>query len=527
MSKKVFIILIVMMTIAVAGIIALQIYWINNALEIRKKQFVTNTKSALIEVISAVEDREFRDFYKEVNPVFSKLKTLDNRELREFVYQKYDTINKELFTYKRSILQDNFSSPVQIFTSDSSENNNIINFKSYFYKKERELTSLKFPNGKDIKLNKDIIRAVNIGELSVLEKMEIEDMYKEYAPRYPIYKRISNIELQLKIKNELSNRNIDTPFEFAIFDGDLPTKIKTSKFNLSKVSNSVPIFDSDNGKSKYFLYVNFPERQNFIMSNIKRQLILAAVFMIFIILSFGGALYQMIKQKKISEIKTDFINNMTHEFKTPIATINLALDAIKNPKIINDNESVLKYVKMIRQENKRMHSQVENVLQISKLEKNQLEISKDILDIHDIIEDAIAHVSLIVKDRGGFITTHFEAIQTEVSASELHLTNVIVNILDNAMKYNTNVPKIDVFTENAGNFVLVKIKDNGIGMSKVGQKSIFDKFYREQKGNVHDVKGHGLGLSYVKKIIDNHHGTVYVESEKGRGSTFFIKLPIV
>ncbi|HIP26375.1 MAG TPA: hypothetical protein EYG80_01840, partial [Flavobacteriaceae bacterium] len=145
MSKKVFIILIVMMTIAVAGIIALQIYWINNALEIRKKQFVTNTKSALIEVISAVEDREFRDFYKEVNPVFSKLKTLDNRELREFVYQKYDTINKELFTYKRSILQDNFSSPVQIFTSDSSENNNIINFKSYFYKKERELTSLKFP----------------------------------------------------------------------------------------------------------------------------------------------------------------------------------------------------------------------------------------------------------------------------------------------------------------------------------------------------------------------------------------------
>jgi len=527
MSKKVFIILIIMMTIAVAGIIGLQIYWINNALEIRKKQFVTNTKSALIDVVNAVEDREFRDFYKDISPVFSNLKTLENREIREFIFQKYDTINKELFTYKRSILQDNFSTPLQIFSGDSSENKNVINFKSYFYKKERELSSLKFPKGKDIKLNKDIIRSINIGELSILEKMEIEDMYKEYAPRYPIYKRINNVELQFKIKNELRNRNIDTPFEFAVFDGDLPTKIKTSKFNLSKVSNSVPIFDSDNGKSKYFLYVNFPEKQNFIMSNIMRQLILVAVFIIFIILSFASALYQMIKQKKISEIKTDFINNMTHEFKTPIATINLALDAIKNPQIINNNESVLKYVKMIRQENKRMHSQVENVLQISKLEKNQLEISKDVLDIHDIIEDAIAHVSLIVEDKGGFIKTNFEAIQTEVTASELHLTNVIVNILDNAMKYNTNTPEISVFTENAGNFVIIKVRDNGIGMSKAVQKNIFEKFYREQKGNVHDVKGHGLGLSYVKKIIDNHHGTVYVESEKGSGSTFFIKLPIV
>ena len=218
---------------------------------------------------------------------------------------------------------------------------------------------------------------------------------------------------------------------------------------------------------------------------------------------------------------------MTHEFKTPIATINLALDAIKNPKIINDNDSVLKYVKMIRQENKRMHSQVENVLQISKLEKNQLDISKEMIDVNDIIDDAVAHVSLLINDKGGYINTHLEAIQTEINGNELHLTNVIVNILANAMSNNTNIPEIDIYTENVGNYILIKIKDNGIGMSKIVQKNIFNKFYREQKGNVHDIKGHGLGLSYVKKIIDSHHGIVYVASEKDKGSTFFIKISII
>ncbi len=525
MSKKVFVALIVLMTIAVAGIISIQVYWINNALEIRKKQFTTNTKSALVEAVKNVEDREFRNYFEEFRPFYSKLKNPKNSELREFVYQKYDTINKELFTYKRSILQNNFSSPIQIFNQDSSSN--LMNYKSYFYKKEKEITSLNKPLSKDIKTHNKHVKEVNIGKLSALEKMELEDYYKEIAPRYPIYKRVTATELQFNIKNELRKRNINTPFEFAVYDDELPTKIKTPKFSYNNISNTVPLFDSDNGKSHYFLHVDFPESQNFIFSNIKKQLILAAIFIIFIILAFASALYQLLKQKKISEIKTDFINNMTHEFKTPIATINLALDAIKNPKIINDDESVMKYVKMIRQENKRMHSQVENVLQISKLEKNQLQISKDVVDVHDLLDDAINHVSLIIKDKGGAIRTHFKAIQTEITANELHLTNVFTNILDNAMKYNTKTPEIDIFTENAGNYVVVKIVDNGIGMSKAVQKNIFEKFYREQKGNVHNVKGHGLGLSYVKKIVENHNGTVYVESEKGKGSAFYIKLPIV
>ncbi len=218
---------------------------------------------------------------------------------------------------------------------------------------------------------------------------------------------------------------------------------------------------------------------------------------------------------------------MTHEFKTPIATINLALDAIKNPKVINDTSNILRYVGMIREENKRMHAQVENVLRISKLEKNQLDISKDAVEGYDIIEEAISHVNLLTLDKKGTIHTHFEAIQSEVLGNQFHLINVFVNILENALKYSDKNPKIDIYTESTNTYFIIKIKDEGIGMTKNVQKQVFDKFYREQKGNIHDVKGHGLGLAYVKEIVDNHQGTVFVMSEKGKGSTFTVKLPLI
>ena len=218
---------------------------------------------------------------------------------------------------------------------------------------------------------------------------------------------------------------------------------------------------------------------------------------------------------------------MTHEFKTPIATINLALDAIKNPKIIDDKEKIQRYLQMIRDENKRMHAQVENVLRISKLEKRELEINKENNDIHDIIDEAVEHINLIIEDRLGTIIKHYDATRSTVLLNDVHFTNVIVNILDNAIKYSPEVPQIDIYTENIKDFIIIKIKDQGAGMSKVAQKRIFEKFYREHTGDLHNVKGHGLGLAYVKKIVDNHEGEVFVESEKGKGSTFIIKLPLI
>ena len=174
-----------------------------------------------------------------------------------------------------------------------------------------------------------------------------------------------------------------------------------------------------------------------------------------------------------------------------------------------------------------MHAQVENVLRISKLDKNDLNISKERLKLHDIVEDAVTHVQLIVEDRKGYINLHLDALKSSILANDTHFTNVIVNMLDNAIKYSDEAPKINVYTENIGNNILLKIVDEGNGMSKQVQKRVFEKFYREHSGNIHNIKGHGLGLAYVKKIVEDHQGHISVESEKGKGSTFTVRLPLI
>jgi two-component system phosphate regulon sensor histidine kinase PhoR len=289
----------------------------------------------------------------------------------------------------------------------------------------------------------------------------------------------------------------------------------------------VPLFENNDINGGYQLYVNFYEQERDVWSSILGMTILSLTFTSVIFIAFYSALSQLIRQRQIAEIKNDFINNMTHEFKTPIATINLALDALKNPKIKGNESFFSKYTKMIRDENGRMLKQVENVLRISKLEKNELDLPKERYDIHNILEDSISHISLIVEDRGGYINEHFEATNSNVLANDSHFTNVIVNILDNAIKYTEDAPKIDIWTENEKDTIIVKIKDHGIGMTKVSQKRIFEKFYRVPTGDIHNVKGHGLGLSYVKKILDDHDATISVESELGKGSTFKIKLHLI
>tara|TARA_B110000495_G_C22825194_1_gene481560 strand:- start:108 stop:785 length:678 start_codon:yes stop_codon:yes gene_type:complete len=225
-------------------------------------------------------------------------------------------------------------------------------------------------------------------------------------------------------------------------------------------------------------------------------------------------------------MKSDFINNMTHEFKTPIATIKLALDAIKNKQVQVDLIKRDKYLKMIRDENERMNFQVENVLRISQLDRKENIIKKSICNLNDVINESLIHLDLLLKDRDVQVEIEFLALISEIEISEDDFVNVFVNILENAIKYSAEEPKIKIITENNMNSIVVKIIDNGMGMNSQVKGKIFDKFYRETKGNVHDVKGHGLGLSYVKKIIDLHSGTIYANSEVGKGSTFIITLPL-
>lgn len=521
MSKRIFAVLLVLMSIALVGIITVQIFWIKSSIEIREEQFSTSVKFALAKVSQNIQDREFRDNVNEWAPVLDSMQHLKERGVKDMFFERIDTVRNETFTFRQSIIENDYKTQITPFESDS------INFKTFIRQQETQIENIEFKSKDFVDLSPKE-RIVKLERLDKYDKLNLEEYNQNIASRRPIYERVSANEIRMNLDNELKAHNIDTYFEYAVFNDDIITKVKSEKFERQdKYSYAVPLFVDNDGLSDYDLYVCFPDKKQFILSNISWLLLLSVLFIVIIILAFSSSIYQLIKQKQISEIKTDFINNMTHEFKTPIATINLAIDSIRNPRIIEDKEKVIRYVEMIREENKRMHAQVENVLRISKLEKKQLDVIKEVVDMHEIIEDAISHVDLIIIDKKGYIKVHFAASLTEVLGSQFHLTNMITNILDNAIKYSDDAPKIDVYTENAGNNILIKIKDQGIGMTKTVQKKIFDKFYREQTGNIHKVKGHGLGLSYVKSITLQHNGTIHVESEKGKGSTFIVKLPLI
>ncbi|NND51558.1 MAG: HAMP domain-containing histidine kinase [Flavobacteriaceae bacterium] len=521
MSKKLFVLLVVLMSLSLIGIIFVQAYYINNTVKNEKEQFTFNVKKALSFTSKAIEDREFRNYVEDLQKFIAEGGQPDSTALKQLTFLRQDEDSNEIIIYKNGIFEEKFKIPTFFDIGlDSVNISRILNERqTQVYKTNTLDGSLTFSPEKSIQY---------ITEMSKLEKETFESAYRDQAKILPIHTRVSKGQIEKLLTKKLKEDNIDIDFEYAIYAKDLATKIQSSNFELAKNSTiGVPIFLDNNNESDFTLYVNFPERKKFILSSIIGMTLLSIIFTTIIIIAYTSAIYQLIKQRQISQIKTDFINNMTHEFKTPIATINLALDAIKNPQIINDEDKVKRYLKMIKDENKRMHAQVENVLRISKLEKNELNIRKDRVKLHDLIQDAIAHIILIVEDKNGYIKTHFDAVKSSVLANETHFTNVIVNILDNAVKYSENSPKIDVYTENVGTNIILKIKDQGSGMTKSVQKKVFEKFYREHTGDVHNIKGHGLGLAYVKRIVHDHQGHVSVESEKGKGSTFTIKLPLI
>ena len=526
MNKLFFRLLVLLMSLSLIGIILVQVFWFNTSLKRNDEQFKFHVKQVIGNVATKLQKLEAYSFYDKYNQYKDSTgKIPQKNDLLEFRYVQKNLKTNKVIVYSNSIMSEDFNVSSPLFGKKKDS----VKIKSFNSKRVTEVYNNK--NIDNSNTQQSLIPDVKIekvGSLDVLDNAQFEIFFKDIASALPIDERVSKEILQKLLKKELEESGVNTRFEFGIYSSGLATRIKSNDFVYDKAATySIPIYTDNEGNSKYELLVTFPHKKKFLLSELVSITVLSIIFTLIIIIAYTSALNQLIRQRQISEIKTDFINNMTHEFKTPIATINLALDAIRNPKIIDDKEKVLRYLQMIKDENKRMHAQVENVLRISKLEKRELNISKEASNIHDVISLAIEHVNLILEDRQGMITTHFNAIRTSVLVNEVYFTNVIVNILENAIKYSPNVPKIDVFTENVKDMVIIKISDNGIGMSKVALKRVFEKFYREHTGNIHNVKGHGLGLAYVKRIVEDHNGQVYVESEKGKGSTFVIKLPLI
>ena len=335
-----------------------------------------------------------------------------------------------------------------------------------------------------------------------------------------------------EVKNTLQRRlllsNINTPFEFAIVkDG----KVTDGYFKQAKESDfkksiyRVPLFSDRIFKQDVVLSVVFPQKSNYVLGSMEWVLGGSMLFSMIILATFAMSLYLIIRQKKVSEMKSDFINNMTHEFKTPIATISLAADTITNPKVINDESGIRHFIAMIKKENSRMNKQVETILQIATLDKKEMDFVFEDVSIHSLIERAVETIGIQVSQKEGTIILDLKAENPVVSGDSEHLTNLLHNLLDNANKYSPEKPEIKVSTINTEKGIKISVEDNGIGMNKAVQSKIFERFYRQTSGNIHNVKGFGLGLSYVKAIVEAHKGSISVTSEPEEGSRFDIFLP--
>jgi two-component system phosphate regulon sensor histidine kinase PhoR len=363
--------------------------------------------------------------------------------------------------------------------------------------------------------------------------------------KFPLEKRIDPVFLKKILTQEFLELELDLDFSFGVFDNFRKRMIILNGYYLADVGNNsrvsnpglkfetllknseykIDIFPSITGNPGT-LKVFFPKKTSWLWKSVWPLLTLSLLLVAIILACFSYVIYVVFRQKKLSEIKNDFVNNMTHEFKTPIATISLASDSITSPMVINMPEKIRKFAEIIRQENRRMLSQVEKVLQMALLDKHDFKLNLKELSIHEIIEQAVSNVNLQIQQRDGYILKELNALNSTIMGDPIHMTNIIYNLLDNANKYSPDKPEITVSTRNVGGFIEIRISDHGIGMNREAQKLIFEKFYRVPTGNIHNVKGFGLGLSYVKAMTLEHNGKVEVDSEPGKGSTFKLTFPL-
>ena len=511
---------------SLVAIILVQVYWTHSAWKDKEEEFSLSVIQSLKTVSSQIQDRELADYIAAFERLIDSVGTPDESNYTDIFLFMDENISSNLTSfYAYGILEEDYNINLSEINLNIENEENVKDFK-----KVKTTTIL----NNDQIFNRENRFASSINKLKSVERINIFDQAKyrsaflDYSSTIPIHRRVSSIELKTLLESELSTKNIKTKFEFGIYNNGLATKIKSNSYLELQTGPSykTPIFVNDNGESPYTLVVSFPERDKYVFSSIISVAGLSILLTLFVLVVSTTAVYQIIHQKKISEIKSDFINNMSHEFKTPIATINLAIDAIKNPKTMGKASKVKDYINVIKEENNRMLSQVEDILLISQLEKGLLPIKMESVNINNIIKNSIYHVNLILQNKKGKIEVEYNAYEPNIIGNFDHLTNVLVNILDNALKYSENTPIIKIVTNSTEDDLQINIEDNGIGMDKSTKRLIFDKFYRKESGNIHDIKGHGLGLSYVKKIIELHKGKIELISKIKEGTKFIIKLPL-
>ncbi len=368
-----------------------------------------------------------------------------------------------------------------------------------------------------LELNTDEnLRRIALREPCVDEKTDIRDVI---APRL----------LDSLIRMEFKCLKVSRGYEYAIYNKKT-NKLVFGNFRqypdqilLSPYQQSVEALFKPGA---YYLSIYFPQKTSGVIMQLLGWMILSALFMVAVLASFWITLRTVYRQKKWSEMKTDFINNMTHEFKTPISTIGVASEMLLKDEVNTQAARVLKYVGIILSENNRLQNQVEQVLQSAMLEKGNIQLRMKSTDVHRLIAQTVNSFQLRIQEREGTMHTALTADNYHLTLDRLHITNVLANLIDNALKYSPSKPEITISCYNQKTALVIEVQDKGLGINKESQKHIFKNFYRVHTGNIHDVKGFGIGLFYVKRIVELHGGSVELESEPGLGSTFRLFLPL-
>ncbi len=506
MSDRAYKIILTLISIALFCVIGLQLLWLRNLLEVKKEELKGKTREALNAVVKQLQKQEdvhlVTENISELLPdsMFSnKIKMLVNHEDMKRKYFVSDTTISTSWSDSVIINEDENG----IHTTQT-----IVRLSPGEKKQTLVVSSETRKNtSKRVKNLKGIVKQL-VMEGSSMDK--------------PLPERLNFDSLKNLLNTQLSLLGIEQPFEYALAQGGTNGKLlkQTAAYKNIPPSNEyrVKLFPDDILPHENYLRLYYTDEYGYAFAQLKPLLALSLLFTLIIIGVFVLTLRTVLRQKKLNEMKNDFINNMTHEFKTPIATISIAMDALGNPKVRYDDEKFGYYNKIIKEENTRLNSHVEKVLQMALLDKGGIQLQKSPVHVNELLEQAVRSYELFIEQKGAKVNLALRAEKDVIHGDSFHLLHIMNNLLDNALKYSPGIPELVITTGNKGGRLEVAFADKGMGMDKETQARMFDKFYRAQGGNLHDVKGFGLGLSYVKSMMEAHGGTIEISSELGKGT---------
>jgi len=505
---------------ALIALTFIQFAWIKDAVSINNKHFNNVVNSVLSEVCKDIETNE--TIYKISNEVYSyKDVTADLHQADNYSFLNRVQVpdsNVEFYYSKSAIsFKDNHTQVIDTTIKAYIGDSLVLN-------KSNKYTDIK----KELVKTSDLEEHINhtVGKKALFVEKIVNSLldYNE-----DINKRVSKNQVKSLLNKYLAANDIDINYEFSVYEDDETPIFCSDKFNGKECDKTYRhrLFPNDIKNSHYYLLVNFPTKSRYIVKSLWVMASSSMLVILIILTIFTLTLIIIFKQKKLSEMKNDFVSNMTHELKTPISTISLASQMLGDSQISNSKEQISSISGIIKDETNRLSIQVEKVLQTSILDKGLLKFKIEDIDIHQVIQGVYDNFNIRVEKESGKFILNLDASKHLIKADRLHITNVMVNLTENALKYKNDIPEITISTINKGGYIYINVSDNGIGISKDNQKRVFEQFFRVSTGNIHDVKGFGLGLSYVKKIVEGHDGEIKLESKIKKGSTFTIKLPVV